>query len=86
MFGATTTERTRDARVCRSKGRIGLVSWTPQGFPRRLSNRSPARAATSEPLAAAVGNATTQQLFTGATSIQHEKRIFAFRYESAEHL
>jgi ubiquinone/menaquinone biosynthesis C-methylase UbiE len=75
-------------RVCRSKGRIGLVSWTPQGFLgdlfRTVARHVPPPPGVRSPLLWGTTD-HLQQLFAGATSIQHEKRIFAFRYESAEH-
>jgi ubiquinone/menaquinone biosynthesis C-methylase UbiE len=75
-------------RVCRSKGRIGLVSWTPQGFLgdlfRTVARHVPPPPGVRSPLLWGTTD-HLQQLFAGAPSIQHEKRIFAFRYESAEH-
>jgi len=75
-------------RVCRPGGRIGLASWTPQGFlgdlfrtvakhvPPMPGVRSPLLWGTPEHLSG---------LFAGAESIAHTSRHFAFRYRSAEH-
>jgi ubiquinone/menaquinone biosynthesis C-methylase UbiE len=75
-------------RVCRSIGRIGLVSWTPQGFLgelfRTVATHVPPPPLVRSPLLWGTAD-HLQQLFAGATSIQHETRFFAFRYQSAEH-
>ena len=75
-------------RVCRPGGRIGLASWTPQGFlgdlfrtvaahvPPAPGGRSPLLWGTADHL---------RSLFAGATLIEHTTRHFAFRYQSAEH-
>ena len=75
-------------RVCRPGGRIGLVSWTPQGFLGQLFQvvakyvppvpgvRSPLLWGTASHL---------QDLFSGSASIEHTVREFAFRYRSPEH-
>jgi len=75
-------------RVCRPQGRIGLASWTPEGFlgdlfrtvARHVSPvpgvRSPLLWGTPEHL---------RTLFAGATFIEHTTRTFAFRFRSAEH-
>jgi len=75
-------------RVCRLGGRIGLASWTPEGFigqmfrvvgkhvPPPAGVKSPALWGTRDHL---------QTLFAGAASIEHTVREFPFRYESAEH-
>ena len=75
-------------RVCRLGGRIGLASWTPEGFigqmfrvvgkhvPPPAGVKSPALWGTRDHL---------QTLFAGTASIEHTVREFPFRYESAEH-
>jgi ubiquinone/menaquinone biosynthesis C-methylase UbiE len=75
-------------RVCRPGGRIGLASWTPDGFigqmfrvvathvPPPAGVKSPALWGTRDYL---------QSLFAGASAIDHTVRDFAFRYESPEH-
>jgi ubiquinone/menaquinone biosynthesis C-methylase UbiE len=75
-------------RVCKPGGRVGLANWTPRGFVGELFRllggyippvpgvRSPALWGT---------DAHIQELFPGATNIQHITRTFAFRYRSAEH-
>ena len=75
-------------RVCRSKGRIGLASWTPAGFLgqllRTVAKHVPPMPGVRSPLLWGTTD-HLQQLFAGATSIEHQTRIFAFRYQSAEH-
>ena len=75
-------------RVCRPGGRIGLASWTPEGFigqmfrvvakhvPPPAGVKSPALWGTRDYL---------QTLFAGASALDHTVRDFAFRYESPEH-
>ena len=75
-------------RVCRPHGRIGLASWTPAGFLgdlfRTVARHVPPVPGVRSPLLWGTSD-HLQQLFAGATSIEHQTRSFAFRYESAEH-
>ena len=75
-------------RVCRLGGRIGLASWTPEGFIgkmfRVVARRVPPPAGVKSPLLWGTRD-HLQTLFAGASSIKHTVRDFAFRYESAEH-
>jgi ubiquinone/menaquinone biosynthesis C-methylase UbiE len=77
------------ARVCAPGGKIGIASWTPEGFVGQLFRtvgrhvppapglRSPALWGTRERLA---------ELFGGsAAAIDATARRFTFRYRSAEH-
>jgi ubiquinone/menaquinone biosynthesis C-methylase UbiE len=75
-------------RVCRRGGRIGLASWTPQGFigqmfkvlgqhlPPPAGAKSPALWGTTARLA---------ELFGGDAAIRSETRHFTFRYRSPAH-
>jgi ubiquinone/menaquinone biosynthesis C-methylase UbiE len=76
-------------RVCKSRGRIGLANWTPEGFigqvfktlgkylPPPAGAKSPALWGTNEHL---------QQLFgAGARNITTKTRDFNFRYRSPAH-
>ncbi|HYC35496.1 MAG TPA: class I SAM-dependent methyltransferase [Usitatibacter sp.] len=77
------------ARVLRGGGRLGLASWTPQGFIGRLFQvigahvrppaglRSPALWGTEAHLAELFG--------TAAAKIRAERRHFVFRYGSPAH-
>jgi ubiquinone/menaquinone biosynthesis C-methylase UbiE len=75
-------------RVCRPAGRIGLVSWTPAGFIgqllRLVSQYVPPAPGLQSPLLWGT-EAHLAELFAGAARIEHTKRMFAFRYQSAEH-
>ncbi len=75
-------------RVCRPGGRIGLASWTPEGFIGQLfkvvgSHVPPAPGVQSPALWGTEGH--LQKLFAGAASIANTRRMFNFRYQSAEH-
>lgn len=75
-------------RVCRRGGRIGLASWTPEGFIGQLfrvvAKHVPPPAGVKSPLLWGTRD-HLQGLFADAVSIDHTVRDFAFRYESAEH-
>jgi ubiquinone/menaquinone biosynthesis C-methylase UbiE len=75
-------------RVCRPGGRIGLASWTPDGFVgqmlRVLAKHVPPPAGVKSPLLWGTRD-YLESLLTGASAIQHTVRDFAFRYESPEH-
>ncbi len=75
-------------RVCRPSGRIGLASWTPEGFLgdlfRLVASHVPPIPGVRSPLLWGT-DAHVQELFGGATSIRHTRRHFAFRYRSPEH-
>jgi ubiquinone/menaquinone biosynthesis C-methylase UbiE len=75
-------------RVCRSGGRIGLASWTPEGFVgdllRTVARYVPPAAGVQSPLLWGT-IAHVRALFRGASKIEPTTRMFAFRYKSAEH-
>jgi hypothetical protein len=75
-------------RVCRLGGRIGLASWTPEGFIGQLfrvvSKHVKPPAGVTSPLLWGTRD-HLQTLFGSAASIAHTVRDFAFRYESPEH-
>ena len=75
-------------RVCRLGGRIGLASWTPEGFIgqmfRVVAKYVPPPAGVKSPLLWGTRD-HLQTLFAGVASIEHTVRDFPFRYESAEH-
>lgn len=77
------------ARVCRSKGRIGLANWTPRGFIGRLfsvvGRHVPPPAALMPPSRWGVED-YLEELFRGSASEIHvTPRDFVFRYQSPEH-
>jgi len=75
-------------RVCRPGGRIGLASWTPEGFLgdvfRTVGKYVPPPAGVPSPLLWGT-DAHLRTLFKGATAFDHTVRHFSFRYLSAEH-
>lgn len=77
------------ARVCKSGGKIGLASWTPQGFIGQLfktiGKHLPPPAGVKSP--ALWGTAARlEEMFGGvAAEIAAEPRMFVFRYRSPEH-
>jgi ubiquinone/menaquinone biosynthesis C-methylase UbiE len=76
------------ARVCRPGGRIGLASWTPDGFVGKLlrlvAGYVPPPPGVQSPVLWGT-DAHVRELFSGATKIEHTGRRFAFRYRSPEH-
>ena len=75
-------------RVCRPGGRIGLASWTPQGFLgdlfRTIGKHVPPPPGVRSPLLWGTAD-HLGSLFATSTTIAHSTRMFAFRYRSAEH-
>jgi ubiquinone/menaquinone biosynthesis C-methylase UbiE len=75
-------------RVCGLGGRIGLASWTPEGFIgqmfRVVAKHVPPPAGVKSPLLWGTRD-HLQTLFAGTASITHTVREFNFRYESAQH-
>ena len=69
-------------RVCRPGGRIGLACWTPAGFLGQLfrvvAGHVPPIPGVRSPLLWGT-DAHIQDLFTGAATIAHTTRHFAFR-------
>lgn len=90
MFAPDQERAARELlRVCRHGGRIGLASWTPDGFigqvfkvlashvPPPAGLRGPPQWGTEERLAELFG--------AEAREIRAQRRDFAFRYRSAAH-
>lgn len=89
MFAPDHTKAASEMmRVCRPGGRIGLASWTPEGFLgdlfRTIGKHVPPAAGLRSPLLWGT-DAHLRQLFAGTGSIAHTKQIFNFRYRSPEH-
>ena len=75
-------------RVCRSGGKIGLASWTPDGYTGQMLKtvgkhvpppgiKPPSLWGTEERLQELLGD--------GVSSLQATRRTYTFRYPSAEH-
>jgi SAM-dependent methyltransferase len=89
MFAPDHAKSSRELlRVCRPGGRIGLASWTAEGFVggmfRVVGKHVPPPAGVKSPLLWGDGK-QLQTLFAGAAAIEHTVREFAFRYESPAH-
>jgi ubiquinone/menaquinone biosynthesis C-methylase UbiE len=89
MFAPDHTQSSSELmRVCRVGGRIGLASWTPEGFLgelfRLMARHVPPIPGVASPLLWGTP-AHLAGLFGTAHAIQHTLRDFAFRYRSPEH-
>ena len=75
-------------RVVRRGGRIGLASWTPQGFLGDLfkvvGSFVPPPAGLKSPMQWG-DEARIEELFGGEGTVRMKRRIFNFRYTSADH-
>ena len=75
-------------RVCRPGGRIGLASWTPEGFLgdlfRVIAAHVPPPPGVQSPLLWG-SKSHLQRLFADSKAIAHTVRQFNFRYRSAAH-
>jgi SAM-dependent methyltransferase len=76
-------------RVVRTGGRIGVSSWTPEGFIGRLFKiigaHVPPPAGVKSPALWGTEAHITELFGAKAASIRCERRIFKFRYRSAAH-
>jgi SAM-dependent methyltransferase len=76
-------------RVVRPGGRIGLASWTPEGFLgdlfRTMAPFAPPPAGLASPMRWGTETALVEWFGPHAADICCERRIFSFRYRSPEH-
>jgi len=76
-------------RVCKSRGKIGLANWTPQGFIgqvfKTLGQYIPPPAGAKSPATWGMRERITEMFGRGSESIRIEARNFVFRYRSPEH-
>ena len=89
MFAPDHARAAREMQsMCRPGGRIGLASWTPDGFLgqllRTVAKYVPPVPGVQSPLLWGT-KAHLQELFAKAASIEHTVRHFNFRYESPAH-
>ena len=81
--------RARMLRVVRAGGRIGVASWTPEGFIGRLFKiigaHVPPPAGVKSPALWGSEAHITELFGTQAAAIRCQRRIFKFRYRSAAH-
>lgn len=76
-------------RVVRPGGRIGLASWTPEGFIGELfkvvGSFVPPPAGVRSPMAWGTEPRLVELFGPGASGIRTERKVCMFRYQSAEH-
>jgi len=76
-------------RVVRPGGRIGLASWTPEGFVGRLfelmSGFVPPPAGLRSPMAWGTETRLVELFGPQARALQTERKPYVFRFRSAEH-
>jgi ubiquinone/menaquinone biosynthesis C-methylase UbiE len=76
-------------RVCKSKGRIGLANWTPDGFIgqvfKTLGKHVAPPAGARSPAVWGTSARLHDMFDAGARSIRTESRLFKFRYRSPSH-
>ncbi|MES1179516.1 MAG: class I SAM-dependent methyltransferase [Myxococcales bacterium] len=89
MFAPSQEQAARELwRVVRPGGKIALANWTPEGFIGQLlktvAARVPPPVGVPSPILWGT-EARLHQLFPEARSIHIQRRMFVFRYTSAEH-
>lgn len=76
-------------RVCRKGGRIGLASWTPDGFIgdlfRTVAQFVPPPAGVQSPMLWGTEQHLSNLFDVHPGDLQSTRRMFQFRYRSAEH-
>jgi ubiquinone/menaquinone biosynthesis C-methylase UbiE len=76
-------------RVCRSGGRIGLASWTPDSFatemPRVFARYAPPPPGLESPSRWGAEEYVRELLGDGIEELQTTRRTFMFRYRSVRH-
>jgi SAM-dependent methyltransferase len=94
IFGVMFTPRQEQAaqellRVCRPGGKIGLASWTPEGFIghvfRTIGKYIPPPAGVKPPALWGTEQRLNELFDGGISELKIKKRFFVFRYRSAEH-
>lgn len=90
MFAPDQASAARElTRVVRSGGRIGLASWTPEGFIgdlfRLIASYVPPPVGLQSPMLWGTEPRIVELFGPDATDIRCERRRFNFRYQSAAH-
>jgi ubiquinone/menaquinone biosynthesis C-methylase UbiE len=95
VFGVMFTANQEQAaaellRVTRSGGKIGLANWTPEGFVgqmfRTIGKHVPPPAGVKPPSQWGTEQRLQELLGSGIAELKTERRMFVFRYRSAEHM
>lgn len=90
MFAPDQERAARElARVCKPGGKIGLANWTPTGFVgqmfRTVSKHAPPPAGLRPPSQWGTRERLQELFGDVAREIRAEPRLFAMRFESADH-
>jgi ubiquinone/menaquinone biosynthesis C-methylase UbiE len=90
MFTPDQEQAARELlRVCRPGGKIGLASWTPEGFIghvfRTIGKYVPPPAGVKPPSLWGTEQRLNELFGTGISELTVNRRMFVFRYRSAEH-
>ncbi|MFN8623604.1 MAG: methyltransferase domain-containing protein [Chloroflexota bacterium] len=90
MFAPDQERTARELmRVTRSGGRIGLVSWTPEGFLgdlfRTIARFAPPPAGLRSPMLWGSEDRIAELFGDGAAHIRTARRMYTFRFASADH-
>jgi ubiquinone/menaquinone biosynthesis C-methylase UbiE len=94
VFGVMFTPNQEQAaqellRVCRSGGTIGLANWTPEGFIgnvfRTIGKHVPPPAGVKPPALWGTERRLKELFGDGIAELRVKRRMFVFRYRSAEH-
>ena len=91
MFTPNQEQAARELlRVCRSGGKIGLANWTPDGFIgqvfRTIGKYVPPPAGVKSPALWGTEQRLRELFGDGIAALKINRRIFVFRYRSAEHM
>lgn len=94
IFGVMFTPNQEQAahellRVCRPSGTIGLANWTPEGFIgnlfRTIGKHVPPPAGVKPPALWGTEQRLHELFGDGIAELKVNRRMFVFRYRSAEH-
>jgi SAM-dependent methyltransferase len=90
MFAANQTRAADELlRVCKVGGKIGLASWTPEGFLgdlfRTMGKHVPPPAGVASPLRWGTDAGLAELFGARARVLRAERRHFVFRYRSSTH-